>query len=235
MSVSTSDQSFAPVNHSHQFEQIKTCEVKNKESVKQLKKVCKNWQNHASLRTSTGIACKIPKDKISQLEDSELMTEVVKDRLRSSLIKKSKLYIARDTSNIVQGIAIVSFKKKNKLKHIVSNPENLPLFGYEQSIRGTGTGLLTQIFQAVLDKGHKKKPLRLDALSSAIPFYEKAHFTFDRKAQTSKKSKKSLTAMIIQPSDMQKFVDTQTANVKIQKKEPDVSKLKYDKSYRIFF
>lgn len=83
----------------------------------------------------------------------------------------SSVLICRDTDRKIQAIAIVRFKSsKLILDNLASNPHNLRHFLHTSDrVRGAGSAVLKYLIQ-------QEKPIRLYALGTAIPFYERFGF-----------------------------------------------------------
>jgi hypothetical protein len=204
---------------------IKTSVVKNPKKIKHLKEETKAWHNHAEIRYEMGDFLKkyITKDQRKSLESSEIVVSDIRNSLATKSIKHRKIYIARDVDNVVQAIAIVAFKKKNKIKLIATNPENIPVFGYEKTTRGGGTALITHIVRDSMQKRHTKG-LYLNAIPSAVAFYEKLGFV-----ERNRKRRDWLKPMVLRPEKMPALVDKHIIDIKVQKHEPKISGLKFKK------
>ncbi|MBS0656390.1 MAG: GNAT family N-acetyltransferase [Verrucomicrobia bacterium] len=222
--VSQLSHSLAPRDDSHAI--IKTSIVKNPKKIKFLQKETKAWSNHAEVRYEIGEFLKkyITKDQRRALESSEIVVSDIRNSLATKSVRHKKVYVARDGDNVVQAIAIVAFKaKKNEIKLIATNPENMPVFGYEKATRGGGTALITHIVRDSMQKRHKRG-LYLNSIPSAVGFYEKLGFVGRSRTRSD-----WLKPMVLRTEKMQALVGKHMSEIKVQKHEPRKSGLKFKK------
>lgn len=197
---------------------ISTVSIKDKTKIESIRKMAKYWAEHAAVRMyiAENNMRKEPftKRELQLLSDSVNSLSTLKSKLKKN---PKKIYIARDADGNVQGIAMVCLKNKNKIKLLATNPENLPIIGYEKVTAGVETGLMAHLFKKALKNTFGNKNVSFKVPPSAIEICE--HIGF--KASTPNQ-------MSIQPSAMKAFVNTLPPGIITEKKEPKLSDLKYD-------
>jgi predicted GNAT family acetyltransferase len=166
-------------------------QITNKKELKKVSKALNTWvETSAAKQILVDKSKNIHYDKkIKQLaHDLVTMTTMVKGSLNKKLLKdrKVKVFAAYDDQNHrLQGVAIASIPKGKKgcntLDELVTNPENVPVLGYEQGLRGTGTALVKKVAEEVLARGKGCKKLHLTHTYSAEEFYKKLGFEDDPK------------------------------------------------------
>lgn len=85
-----------------------------------------------------------------------------------------------DSSGVVQAVALYS-EANNRLVDMVTHPKNIPLPEGEEPIATPTRGAGSSIMRYLLDKSFKSnRPLTLEALEKAVPFYLKAGLKITR-------------------------------------------------------
>jgi hypothetical protein len=183
-----------PVQTNNNAANIYVNQITEKKDIKAIKKKLNTWMEIAAAKY---LLVEKSKNihyakKVKQLSlDLVGMTSMVQDTLNKKLLKDREIKIFAaydDQDHRLQGVAIASFPKKGKgkehcntLEVLVTNPENVPVLGNEQCIRGTGTALVKQAVKEVLSRSSGCKKLHLTNTVSAEEFYKKLGFEHDPK------------------------------------------------------
>lgn len=160
---------------------LTTATVKDSGNISKLKKVVTKWTSIAEQRMWAAKST-LDRNKVTLAQDSELLTQIIKQDLHKESAK-TKVYISYDDHKKIQGVAIARIHKSgcNELKDLATHPQNLKLFKDDTPIRGVGTSLVVAIAKDVRKRKKGCKKLHLEAVHSAVPFYEKLGFTVDPK------------------------------------------------------
>lgn len=92
------------------------------------------------------------------------------------------IYVASESDGTIQGLAVADVtikdeKKVTHLKFLGTKPENIQIFGHEQSIvPRVGSGLVHHIVQGILLDPEYEKKMNLVSSESATGFYKKLGF-----------------------------------------------------------
>lgn len=163
---------------------LKACEVKGKQGIDSLKKTLKEWKITAKHRMKLASSS-------SAINDQKKFTCSLSYTIIRTLLKELKkrpkersIYVTYDETMKVQAVALASLQKGcNRLSLIATHPENIPIFGYEQGVKGAASAIVSTIAKEILQKKSGCKKLHLDAFEAAMPFYEKLGFVRDTKKE----------------------------------------------------
>ena len=199
---------------------LRTVPVTDPKVAKKLKKISVVWEKKAQVREAARRSIPgLAEDK--KLEDTSLdsvnLTSCLSDWMPKKPNRKKKaVYATLDESGKVHAIALATMsKKKKKLDFIATNPDDLPLLGTEKAVRGAGSALVRHIAQDAKKMGGKKS-LRLDAVSSAIPFYKKLGFKAGSRTH-------SLRKMSMKKHDLETLVKSKAPTHTMEDKDPSVT------------
>ena len=150
---------------------------KDKRIFAALKKITAQWKQEASAREIRAQNLELPFAKQQSAVACSIIASVSSESF-SVADHDSTDYIALNSStNEVEGIAIVTINKEcPKIERIGVRPSNIDLFPEDRPIRGTGTALITHIFEDLNLGDQKNKNLELNALYGSILFYEHIGF-----------------------------------------------------------
>lgn len=210
------------ITNSNQPQELKTNSVHKEKSIKRLIRTSRHWEEHAhgKIFLKDNKLVDLTEKQITQLDDSASIIYDIKHHLIEGKAKKA--YIVRDKQNVIQAIAIASFKNENNLLLMATNPENIAVCKYEKATKGAGSALLAHLYTKILNKMTGSKRLHTSSLPSAVEFYEKAGFT-----QVSKEHRKDgIIPMVIDAPAMALFINQLPPTLRIKNREPKPENLK---------
>lgn len=200
---------------------LTTAKVEKRGNIRKLEKLAGEWNSLAEERKQAALASwLVPQREKNLADDSELLTYIIKKQLHKNQ-RKTKVYVSYSDDKKIQGIAIACIqdgKKKgcNELKDLATHPQNVAIFGDDMPIRGVGTSLIVTVVKDVLKRKEGCKSLHLEAVNSAVPFYEKLGFTVD----TKKKPHENVVYMVLRREGMLSLVRQHAPAIDFEKKEP---------------
>jgi len=201
---------------------LTTAKLENRRNIRKLEQVAQEWNTLAEERKQAAFSSwMLPLDVKSLAEDSELLTYIIKKELHKHH-RKTKVYISYDDNKKIQGIAIACIRKDkkgcNELKDLATHPQNVAIFSNDTPVRGVGTSLVVTVAKDVLMRKKGCKSLHLEAVNSAVPFYQKLGFTIDKK----KPLHENVVYMVLKKEAMKELIRKNEDFIDIEKKEPKV-------------
>lgn len=203
---------------------LTTAKVEKRRNIRLLEKLAGEWNTLAEERKQAALSSwLVPQKEKNLADDSELLTYIIKKQLHKNH-RKTKVYISYSDDKKIQGIAIACInegKKKscNELKDLATHPQNMAIFWDDTPIRGVGTSLIVTVVKDVLKRKKGCKKLHLEAVNSAVPFYEKLGFEVDKK----KKPHENVVYMVLRREGMLSLVQQHAPAIDFEKKEPKLT------------
>jgi len=196
---------------------LTTQKVKQAADVKKLQKLVSSWADIAAERHAKVDSDRSIKSAVWSLSYSvHNLSKVIRDKLKGDTSQLT-LYQVKDQGGKVQGVAIAkisSESEKNEILCLATHPLNVAIFPGEQSVKGVGRKLLTEVVKDVFFKNCNNNRLHLQSQMTARKFYEKFGFVLNRKEKIDRE--KLLVPMLIAYKEMGDLLEKSGLEVEIE-------------------